>query len=307
MSDTIEGSWYTRGRRGFVWVRGDERVELLHRLSTRNLEPLKTPGHLEWTVFTTSQGKMVDWVAVYSFEDGLLLRVSEGRDAELAEWLERYIIMEDVVVEVVTSRWTDVVAQGADVLEALGLTESPASRRWVEREATVVAPALEAYAERFELIVPTDKVEELEGTLDANGVNPLAPEHLEEMRIRAGVPSSSYEYAKPVNPLELRLVASSISWNKGCYIGQEVISRLDSYDKVARMMMGIQSEAGTILSPGARVEIEGKRIGKMTSWLVDAGIGLAIVERDACKPGVCAVVGEDGLHSAELMDCQFWA
>ncbi|MEC9464969.1 MAG: hypothetical protein VX834_04240 [Myxococcota bacterium] len=307
MGQTIEGSWYTRGRRGFVGVRGDERVELLHRLSTRNLEPLKRPGHLEWTVFTTSQGKMVDWVAVYSLDDGLLLRVSEGRDTELADWLDRYIIMEDVEVEVVTSQWADLQVEGADALGALGLTERPVSRSWIELDGMLAAPALAAYPDRLELIVPADKVEALEGKLGTNGVTLLESEKVEEIRIQAGVPSPSFEYAKPVNPLELRMVESSISWNKGCYIGQEVISRLDSYDKVARMMMGIRSEPGAAIALGARVEIEGKRIGKMTSWLVEAGVGLAIVERDACKPGSCAVVGENGLHSAELVDCPFWS
>jgi folate-binding Fe-S cluster repair protein YgfZ len=102
------------------------------------------------------------------------------------------------------------------------------------------------------------------------------------------------------------MVASSISWNKGCYIGQEVISRLDSYDKVARMLMGVRAPGASGIAPGDRIELEGKKIGKVTSWLADVSMGLAIVERDACKPGSCEVVGADGCHIGELVDCAFW-
>ena len=306
MTTGTDDGWYARGERAFVWVRGEERVELLHRLSTRNLEPLKTPGRVEWTVFTTSQGKMVDWVAVYSLEDGLLLRVSKGRDAEMVEWLQRYIIMEDVEVEVVSEQWADFVVDSAQALPSLGLSERPAQGSWVGMDGALVASGLEAYGERLELIVPADKTEQVQAAFTGAGIEHAEPDFVEQVRVSAGVPSPNYEYAKPLNPLELRLVATSISWNKGCYIGQEVISRLDSYDKVARMLMGVRAGPELTLTPGARLQVEGKRVGKLTSWHVAAGVGLAIVERSVCKPGPCEIQGEDGLHPAELLDCPFW-
>ncbi len=306
MSSGSELSWLARGNRGFVCVRGAERVELLHRLSTRNLEPLAKPGHVEWTIFTTSQGKLVDWVAVFSLEDALILRVSEGRDTEMVQWLERYIIMEDVQAEVVSEQWTDLIVCGSEAHRVLGLSERPVLGSCSDVGGMLVASGLEAYEDRLELLVPVAQTDAVEERLNEAGYQRVEAAVLETARVSAGVPSSAYEYAKPINPLELRMVASSISWNKGCYIGQEVISRLDSYDKVARMLMGVRAQGASGIAPGDRIELEGKKIGKVTSWLADVSMGLAIVERDACKPGSCEVVGADGCHIGELVDCAFW-
>ena len=95
----------------------------------------------------------------------------------------------------------------------------------------------------------------------------------EWLRLLAGEPSPQFEYQKETNALELNLLHAAIGWNKGCYIGQEVISRLDSYDKVARGLMGFECLNETTVAPVAGDKLispDGKTVGKVTSSIKGA-------------------------------------
>jgi folate-binding protein YgfZ len=120
-----------------------------------------------------------------------------------------------------------------------------------------------------------------------------------------------HELHNEPNPLEMRLGPSCISWKKGCYIGQEVISRLDSYDKVARLLMGFHSpqalaDAGT---QGHKLFIDGRPIGKITSSVAVAEgcIGLALVKRSAALPGRAHLQIDQSALVIDLLDRPFWA
>ena len=100
-----------------------------------------------------------------------------------------------------------------------------------------------------------------------------------------------------------------MSWKKGCYVGQEVISRLDSYDKVARYLMGFETAESTAVAPGDRLRRKGTGLGRVTSVAPRPGggmVGLAIVNREAAGPGVAELETSDGTASVDLMDRPFW-
>ena len=81
---------------GVLEVRGADRIDLLHRLSTNDLRPLERLNIVTTTVFTTNQGRVVDWSWVLSLPERLLVRTSAGRVNRLAEWIATYTITEDV-------------------------------------------------------------------------------------------------------------------------------------------------------------------------------------------------------------------
>ncbi len=125
------------------------------------------------------------------------------------------------------------------------------------------------------------------------------------VRIEKGIPKSPRELNKKHNRLETRLL-SSVSFTKGCYIGQEVIARLDSYDKVQRHLMGIEfegmpadveSELGLLSAPAhsdgqaafKAKNAAGEEIGELTSYRYSPGrekvIGLAFIRSAHSNPG----------------------
>ena len=295
---------------GILRLRGSDAVDLVHRLSTNDMRPLQQPGHICSTIFPTAQGKVVDWCWALSTEDGLLLKTSEGRAPRLAEWISNYIIMEDVTVEDISKSYTHVILDGDDSMKLIGLSRRPSGDSVAEQGGAMWWAGLSAYGGRLEGLVPSASLDGLKEAAkqEANCVL-LDSIQIEARRLAAGVPSPQFEFKTEVNPLELRLTATAVSWNKGCYIGQEVISRLDSYDKVARLLIGFQAQKRISEASDLKLTRDGKPLGRVTSFLnLEGGgsVGLAIVKREAACAGNAVLVSDGGPVDVTLVDCPFW-
>jgi folate-binding protein YgfZ len=290
-------------------IEGADRVDLLHRLSTNDLTPLSEPGRAVSTVFTTAQGRIVDWVRLIAATDHLLAIASPGRAARLAEWIDGYTIMEEVHCLDVTADWSLVVLDGPAAARAVGLSRPPASGFAEAADGGWWLRGVDAYEARFEGLLPMAQVPvALERALAAGAVEGGETD-LEQRRLLAGVPSPNAEYAGDVNPLELRLARHAISFTKGCYIGQEVISRLDSYDKLSRVLVGfeVDDSIGAVLP--LTVVRDGKTLGRVTS--IGPGpsgvLGLAVVRRSAAEPGPAHLRTPGGDVPVRIVDRPFWA
>lgn len=283
-----------------VEVRGKDRIDLLHRLSTHDLRPLNAPGRTRTTVFATNKGKVVDWVWLLSSDDTLLLRASEGRGPRLCEWIGRFTIMEDVQCTDLGRSWSSLVVQGPQAAGVVGMDDLPAEGEVVQRDGVRWIRGLAAYGPRLEGFVPE---EQAPGILDAalgRGAELAHARDLEVMRLRAGVPSPAFEFRDEVNVLEVGLW-SAISWNKGCYIGQEVIARMDSHDKVARGLVGFEGIGA--VEPGMPLLVGGDPMGRVTSCLRlddDQILGLALVKRQAMVAQAASVETANGAVRVEL-------
>ncbi|GIS65121.1 MAG: hypothetical protein CM1200mP3_13690 [Chloroflexota bacterium] len=84
------------------------------------------------------------------------------------------------------------------------------------------------------------------------------------VRIERGIPESGFELTEEYNPLEVN-PKNHISFNKGCYVGQEVVARLDTYDKVKRRLVGLTWRDEMIFESGANIFYDGDNIGTLTS------------------------------------------
>jgi folate-binding protein YgfZ len=117
----------------------------------------------------------------------------------------------------------------------------------------------------------------------------------EAVRVEAGFPAWGSELNEEMNPLEAGLDAS-IHWNKGCYIGQEVIARLDTYHKVQRHLVGLRFDTASA-PPAARAQVfaSGEAAGWVTSSIVSPALGvpiaLAYVRASHAAPGTAVQVG----------------
>jgi len=144
----------------------------------------------------------------------------------------------------------------------------------------------------------------------AYGVSLCGEEAYEMLRVEFGVPRFGRELTEEYNPLEAGL-ETAISWTKGCYIGQEVVARLDSRNKVSKLLVGLWLEPGPVPEAGSPIEAPdhpGSIIGKLTSVAPSLDfrrvIGLGFVRNELSAPGTRLVVvsPEDriGAEAAEL-------
>ena len=116
----------------------------------------------------------------------------------------------------------------------------------------------------------------------------------ETRRIQARLPKWGAELTPGMLPPEAGLDKTSICYHKGCYIGQEVLSRLKTAGKVNRRLAALLVEPDT--EPGSTLESDGKAAGKLTSiapWPNESGLHAALgyIEKSAFEAGELTIPG----------------
>ncbi len=224
---------------------GNDSVDFLQRITTNDFAKFIV-GDIQKTLVISERGRMIDAVWVIHRNDHLLMLASEGMSSEIISWLNKYIIMEDIALQDVTSEF--VVDVHFEKLENSFQTDYfgiPVS--FELKEQSVVLAKL------------------------------LSAESLEHWRIENRIPKVKKEIISDYNPLELNLW-DFISFTKGCYIGQEVIARLDTYNKIQRTLSRISSSS-SIKEQDILLDESGVEVGKITSVIQMENVfkGLAVV------------------------------
>jgi folate-binding protein YgfZ len=278
---------------GKLFVSGKDREALLHRLTTNEMRKL-APGKSRVNVFINAKGRVVDRFEMLAEEERYLLLTSAGRDETLRQWIEKYTFIEDVKISNVTHEFAIIALFGSESatrLQAqLGFAASNLSagsffkQKINEYELYIHRPESSSPAQ-LQLIIPSASALALWQTLTA-AFAPIGYETFETLRILAGIPMAEHELTEEYNPHEVGLY-SLINFEKGCYIGQEVVARLDTYQKVQRQLMGVKLDAEPRACTGATLWLEQEEMGKITSIAHapegNGAIGLALVRKQSAQ------------------------
>ena len=255
---------------GRLKATGEDGLDLLNRLSTNKVVDLAA-GEGAVTVLTTDRGRIVDVLGVVNQGDHVILLTSPGRQQAVIEWLDKYTIMEDLTVEDVTSETTMLALVGPDAGSLLGLTSTQDSQDSLKAqpiqlggfEALAVEQSLGTLS-RYWLIAAPEAANGLWEHLTETGAVPLGATAMEAVRVNFGMPEYGPELGEPYNPLEAGLIGS-VDFAKGCYIGQEVIARLDSYKKIQKYLVSLSLDAKANIVSGDELLQDGKPVGTITS------------------------------------------
>jgi len=138
-----------------------------------------------------------------------------------------------------------------------------------------------------------------------DGVRLCDPAALEAVRIEAGVPAAGKELTEGLIPAEAGIVAETVSFTKGCYVGQELLARIDSRGgNTPRRLRGVVMEGAELPPAGATIsDAGGSNIGRITSSAFsptfEAVVALAYVHRRVEPPAPARLDGDDG-RSCEI-------
>ena len=283
---------------GRIDVTGTDRLDLLHRLSTNDLLRLQ-PGELTPTVFTTDKGRIVDYVYVLAAENSVRLITSAGSEDRLVGWIEKYHIMEDISFSIRTgasAMYTIIGPRSADLVVRLLSTDLPRGHHtfieWRQLPLHLVH-VQEFGTHQFNIILPVEESESFWAFLveqaSAATIPVLGRRAYSALKCLLGIPSSGAELSELFNPYEAGL-RRAITFTKGCYIGQEVIARLDTYQKIQRQLVGILFETSLDCSNDRPVLFkEGEEVGLLTSMSRAAFRGrypaLGIIKKEAALQG----------------------
>lgn len=278
-------------QQGRLELRDRDRLDLLHRMSTNDLNCLQ-PGEGCSTVLTTALARIIDRVIVYHRGETALMLANQPQVVH--NWLQRHIFWQDKVqigdvsgslgqLELYGSGAAAALARIAPGVENLPLhhfTEIP-----LEDGATMlIARTFPLAGDGYLLIATFAALAPLKQKLLAEIT--AGDETLYELlRIEAGMPGPGHELTEDYIPLEAGLW-DSVSFSKGCYIGQEIIARMESRNRLAKTLIGLRLthlvSAGTRLLDGAAEVGLITSVGQRSDQTV---IGLGFVKPTHAAPG----------------------
>lgn len=261
-----------RSHQGRIRLTGQKRAEFLNRMSTNKLDNLNAYEGRP-TIFTNDNARIIDRVVVYALDDALLLVTEPGRGQAVAQYLQRHIFFgDDVQITDITGQTAMFGLHGPKANEVAATLEAdiPQAESLMAKLTSILGqdvtllknkPLVDSH---WQIVCNTDDapavyehILQIGASVDLSPVGSLT---YNVLRIRAGQPAAP-EFANAI-PLEIGLY-DEISFNKGCYTGQEIIARMDSRERIARVLVRLQlSEAQT-----APVDIlsDGQKIGTLTS------------------------------------------
>lgn len=269
-SARMVAGWIDRSNHGLITLRGADRLDLLHRLTTNDLTGMRS-GNGRQTVLLTEKARIIDVVTVLEDSDHADLIVAPEAAAMVIQWLKKYIIMDDVrvsdrstdtgMIEIMGPRSGEVVQRltGLDVA-ALPKTDWKRS----EDGAITVVRMPSSSEVSYWLLGSKEMIIEVANTLkeQRDTLPELNPGEDEYLRVTSGMGRLGHEWSEAYNPLEAGLLHLT-SFTKGCYIGQEVVARLDSYNKVKQRVMALVGPGE--LSQGDEVVADDAVVGAVTS------------------------------------------
>ncbi len=260
---------------GFLRFSGRDARSYLHRMSTQDLARL-APGDAAYTAFLDAKGHLLAEGHVLAREDDLLLAVDPAAAAAARAHLERFVIMDDVVIEPVPELRALPVL-GPEGPGRLGGRAAGALRVRNERRG---APALDLW-------LPSGAAEELRAALVAEGIPDVGAEELEALRVLGGVARFGVEVGGPAArlPMEAGLTRAAISFTKGCYLGQEIVVRATVRGQLQRGLVQLTLPPGA--GPGTPLLADGAEVGTVTSAAEtpEGRIGLGSLRRAHWRAG----------------------
>jgi folate-binding protein YgfZ len=305
--------------RGLLRMTGSDRVAFLQGMVSNDVARLAA-GEGTYAALLTLQGKVVSDLRIYALADELWLDVPAGRTAAVREALERYIVADDVELTG-DPDWSPLIAlegpQATRILHALGGESLGGARPYTHLTlpvdgATVRVAAVSHAGEPGLLCFGTTPLHSiLWERCRAAGAEPVSMDTLDVLRLEAGVPWYGRDMDETTLIGEVGLEAA-ISYQKGCYLGQEVVERVSARGQVHRKLGGLLCAGKTVPPAHTALQHDGEDAGWITSaaWSParSAVIALAYLRRDSWTPGTELQVGlPQGAVAAHVVPLPFYS
>jgi aminomethyltransferase len=263
--------WLDLSGRSRLLIAGADRKRFLHGQVTNDVNKLAV-GESCYAAIVTAKGRIESDAHIHCLEDALLLDFEPGLSARIAARFEKYVIADDVEIKDASGTYVMFTVQGPES------NPLPRAEGYGKRVGEWLCVAnLRGTSKGFDLFVPV--AEKDRARLPGNQCSEAA---LEIVRIESGLPRFGIDMDETNLAPETGIEDRAISYTKGCYIGQEVISRIRTYGQVARALRGLRSE--NPLKPGEKLFLGGKEVGHVTSSVFSpvlrANIALGYVRKE---------------------------
>jgi folate-binding protein YgfZ len=307
------GAGYCRlDDRLLIRVSGDDRVSFLHGMCTADIKGMR-PGQVVPALFVTERAHIIRDFYVYALADALLLEIERDAWPDVRAHLEKFLVADDVEMEE-QEALAVIDCEGpasAASLGAAGLLTAPLAP-WCcapsDGPSRLIAHLPRLGDPAFTILIERPAIATILTQLGAAGLIELGIDAREIVRIEHGLARVGTDTNDKTLALEVRC-EPAISFNKGCYIGQETIERATARGGIKRRLCGLRIEGDRTPAVGAAIMLADKAVGLLTSVAespVYGLIGLAIMHHSAWAEGtVVTFMATDSLITARVAELPF--
>ena len=295
---------YDLGYRAQISLTGGDRVRWLNGMVTNNIRDLQ-PGHGVYSFLLNPQGHILGDLYAYNRGESILVDTDRSQIEKILATFDHYIIMDDVEVKNLGDEITSLGIAGPNsrqVLAAAGI-QIPEAGPLQAFEAKCICSCDciscsgvrtdDAVIESYELWLSHQDVKTTWEALVAHGATSLGSEALELHRIVSGIPLFGVDIRERDLPQETEQ-ARALNFNKGCYVGQEIVERIRSRGAVHRKFSGFIVEGDAAISAGTKIVAGEKEVGEVTSVAALPGprtVILGYIRREIATPGREVTIG----------------
>jgi len=269
-------AWLDVSTRGRIRVTGEDRARLLHALTTNNVQKLE-PGESCYAFFLSAQGRVLADVNVFCFSDHFLLDTEPEAAQKVLEHVDRYIIADDVILEDIAASTAAIAVAGPRAVEMAQPVEG----------AQVLDVSLTGGPGRM-IVAPVAEREGVVRRLESAGAVAAAAEDFRVVRLENGRPRYGDDIGERYLAQETNQLRA-LNFQKGCYLGQEIVERVRSRAQIHRVLMPLWIEGTELPAPGTKLQAQGRDAAEITSaaWSPALGkvVALAYVRTEHVKPG----------------------
>jgi folate-binding protein YgfZ len=298
---------YDLGYRARISLTGSDRVRWLNGMVTNNIRDLAA-GQGVYAFLLNPQGRILGDLYAYNRGESIVVDTDRSQVEKMLATFDHYIIMDDVEVKNLSDSVTALGITGPksrEVLAAAGIAIPEAKALEIfEAKCTCDCDCVQCTAvrsedvayETYELWMAPGDVRKTWDALVTHGATPVGSDALEIHRITSGIPSYGVDIRERDLPQETDQ-DRALNFNKGCYVGQEIVERIRSRGAVHRKFSGFIFDGAQAIDAGTKIVSGEKEVGEIMSVATvrfpnaEKTIALGYVRREIATPGREVMIG----------------
>ena len=299
-----------------IELKGTDSLDFLHRISTNSMKNLNKE-EVKKTIFTSEKGRIIGVSTIMNFESYILLVTGIQSKQRVMSWINKYIIGDDVKLSDASHRFNlfEIIGPQSESFLSLFIGDSINSVSDNSFKVVSADGVLFFLAKlkddkglcKYWILAEQENGKKLISNMIENkgpfDFNLVGEDANKVYKIENGIPSDPNELNDNFNPHEAKII-DLVDFKKGCYIGQEVIARLDTYDKVQKHLVGLCfSESIETDDKFSLLDDQKNEIGLVTSIAyspkIKKNIGLGYIKRSLAVQGT-KVIAKNGVKSMEV-------
>jgi aminomethyltransferase len=259
--------------RGRIVARGRDRARLLHNLTSNEVKKM-TPGSGCYAFLLSVKGRIEADLYLWCFVEHFLIDTEPELREKAMQHIRRYIIADQVELEDVTAQTAAIGVEGPGAREVLGAVGAPICEEYthVAWGDHTVAGITATGEPGFRIYCAVSDAGAIVARLEAAGAKPVSAEVARVVRIENGRPRYGEDMRETSLAQETQQM-HAVSFNKGCYLGQEIVERVRSQGHVNKKLVRLELEGSEPVAPGTKLKAGDADAGEITSAVFSPELG----------------------------------